>query len=563
MSSAVANKRLREEEDGNHLNSDTFAEMEYLECLRCVDAELYRSRLAYKMSKSLGEICQQHGIDDMSLFVGFVFETVAARSTLEPSTVSRKWLHPQLDTGRRRLVRRIHESGDSHEEAAAARNDWELATVVNIKFFNGEILGVCEVSDSDGDSTSSDRVRIEEVPISKLELVEPIPLYLDPMLPCGEIVRPHKSPQSVYHLALGKLCEADKTKQQTFNSKKKTAWKIADSATVLAFEAREAMAAYAPKPIKRRVLVTFHSNSPYGESEARIRIENVDDKAEQFPFSVQHELVAWQYQKLRRFYNMTQLRRGKPAVDEDDNNSARAEESAGVMMMNAPVVSREQFQERNFHLRLFTMLQRYTGVTGLFSRIEAGWHAAVPPDPFDYLQGVMGAEAECFASPLNCRMPRFCSAFVDTDAYFGSHGSFMGFSPVKGCFEVGPPYDHEVMRIAFEHALALTHAQSTSSDPLCFVFIIPESARDSGLKVRANVDKSPYNRVSEVLPKERAKYVDGFQHRAGENRLIIISCDTRIIFVMNDAGVARWPPHEHFQQIKNLWLNCTRVISSS
>jgi hypothetical protein len=40
---------------------------------------------------------------------------------------------------------------------------------------------------------------------------------------------------------------------------------------------------------------------------------------------------------------------------------------------------------------------------------------------------------ECFASPLNCRYSRFCSAFLDTDFAFGSVGSFFDFSPRSGC----------------------------------------------------------------------------------------------------------------------------------
>jgi phosphorylated CTD-interacting factor 1 len=51
-----------------------------------------------------------------------------------------------------------------------------------------------------------------------------------------------------------------------------------------------------------------------------------------------------------------------------------------------------------------------------------------------YHYGV-GVEAEGFASPLNCRWLRYCSAFPDTDAPFGSLGSFFGFRPneVGGC----------------------------------------------------------------------------------------------------------------------------------
>ena len=35
----------------------------------------------------------------------------------------------------------------------------------------------------------------------------------------------------------------------------------------------------------------------------------------------------------------------------------------------------------------------------------------------------LGVGFECFASPLNCHLPRFCSAFPDVDAPFGSAGA--------------------------------------------------------------------------------------------------------------------------------------------
>jgi len=36
-----------------------------------------------------------------------------------------------------------------------------------------------------------------------------------------------------------------------------------------------------------------------------------------------------------------------------------------------------------------------------------------------------GVGFECFASPMNRRHARFCSAFADTDAPFGSSGSLL------------------------------------------------------------------------------------------------------------------------------------------
>ena len=56
-----------------------------------------------------------------------------------------------------------------------------------------------------------------------------------------------------------------------------------------------------------------------------------------------------------------------------------------------------------------------------------------------------GVNMECFASPLNSRYARFCSAFPDTDAAFGSRGSFFHFRPTHGSFQANPPFVPEVI----------------------------------------------------------------------------------------------------------------------
>lgn len=61
-----------------------------------------------------------------------------------------------------------------------------------------------------------------------------------------------------------------------------------------------------------------------------------------------------------------------------------------------------------------------------------GEQAALNEECFDVLLKEFDCKMECFASPLNCRYSRFCSAFLDTDCAFGSVGSFFDFSPRSG-----------------------------------------------------------------------------------------------------------------------------------
>ena len=62
---------------------------------------------------------------------------------------------------------------------------------------------------------------------------------------------------------------------------------------------------------------------------------------------------------------------------------------------------------------------------------------------------------ECFASPLNCYYPSFCSLFPDTDRFFGSYGSFFSFRPTSGSFQANPPFVEDVMEMMVRHMIDL------------------------------------------------------------------------------------------------------------
>jgi len=51
-----------------------------------------------------------------------------------------------------------------------------------------------------------------------------------------------------------------------------------------------------------------------------------------------------------------------------------------------------------------------------------GQQGALPVPVFECLNRVFGVTFECFASPLNCYFRQYCSAFPDTDGFFGSRG---------------------------------------------------------------------------------------------------------------------------------------------
>lgn len=109
-------------------------------------------------------------------------------------------------------------------------------------------------------------------------------------------------------------------------------------------------------------------------------------------------------------------------------------------------------QRPDFHEALLCLLVRYEALGG------HGYQCALTETAFDELHNALGVIGECFASPLNCRLPSYCSAFDDLDGYctsdsvvgtdcirwFGSAGSFFNAFPTEGSFEANPPFIPQV-----------------------------------------------------------------------------------------------------------------------
>lgn len=150
------------------------------------------------------------------------------------------------------------------------------------------------------------------------------------------------------------------------------------------------------------------------------------------------------------------------------------------------------------------------------------------------LNRCFGVTFECFASPLNCYFRQFCSAFPDTDAYFGSRGyifpstvslvkpinsmfiEFFSFffrvlsdlKAVSGSFQANPPYCEELMDsmvTVFEKLL------SESAEPLSFIITVPEF-RDPTPSAISRLESSSFKKKQVVVPAMEHEYRSGFQH---------------------------------------------------
>ncbi|KAL3674039.1 hypothetical protein V7S43_001721 [Phytophthora oleae] len=187
--------------------------------------------------------------------------------------------------------------------------------------------------------------------------------------------------------------------------------------------------------------------------------------------------------------------------------------------------------QRQFESALFSLLLRYDSLDG------GGFQAALNEECFDVLLKEFDCKMECFASPLNCRYSRFCSAFLDTDAAFGSVGSFFDFSPRSGCFEANPPFIPKVIKRMADHMTALLN---TADGPLAFIVIIPAWQDTEGWQ---QLNASRFNQQHLLIPQKQHGYCEGKQ-QIRKTRWRIASFDTSVFFWQNSKATNKWPVTE-------------------
>jgi phosphorylated CTD-interacting factor 1 len=192
------------------------------------------------------------------------------------------------------------------------------------------------------------------------------------------------------------------------------------------------------------------------------------------------------------------------------------------------------FSRSDFHIHLARMLLRYNSVCGYEG---ANLHAAVPTAVFEVLTREFGVQMECFASPLNCYYPQFCSAYPDTDQAFGSCGSFLEFNPTKGSFQANPPFTEEMLLAMTQHMERLLAA---ASEELSFIVIVSDWQDSEGVVAMMN---SRFKRGDLVLEAREHGYLNGAQHTMpAVQRKCSTAHASRIVVLQNDAAFARWTP---------------------
>lgn len=203
------------------------------------------------------------------------------------------------------------------------------------------------------------------------------------------------------------------------------------------------------------------------------------------------------------------------------------------------------FDDKKFEFflpRVWSLLKRYnTFFGGTSGRDDESTQGSLPVTVFECLNRMFGVTFECFASPLNCYFRQYCSAFADTDSYFGSRGPMLDFKAVSGSFEANPPFCEELMEAMVNHFERLL---ADSPEPLSFIVFIPEY-REPAPNALLKLEASHFKRKQVVVPAFEHEYRNGLQHIKTKSEMNVRSVHgTLVVWLQNNAGFQRWGPTE-------------------
>ncbi|XP_038872418.1 mRNA (2'-O-methyladenosine-N(6)-)-methyltransferase [Salvelinus namaycush] len=213
-----------------------------------------------------------------------------------------------------------------------------------------------------------------------------------------------------------------------------------------------------------------------------------------------------------------------------------------------------------FLSRVWCLIKRYLVMFGAGVNEGTGLQGALPVPVFEALNKQFGVTFECFASPLNSYFKQFCSAFPDTDGFFGSRGPFLNFSPASGSFEANPPFSEEFMDAMVTHFEKLLEK---SSEPLSFIIFVPEW-RDPLTPALHRMETSAFLRHQMSVPAFEHEYRSGSQHICKKEEMYYKAVHgTVVIFLQNAAGFAKWEPTpERIQELLAAYQVSRRALGS-
>lgn len=195
-----------------------------------------------------------------------------------------------------------------------------------------------------------------------------------------------------------------------------------------------------------------------------------------------------------------------------------------------------QCTEGEFDMAVAQLLLRYRALSG------GGFQCSLTAPVFQCMRDQFGVAFEGFASPLNCHFGagNYFSAFPDTDRAFGSLGSFFDSTPIRGSFELNPPFSADLYSKIVLHCEGLLLQADRESSPLSFILVIGATPAALALPVVKSLVRSTFYRGSLIVPVESHVYVSGQQHLRGSTETFR-ACDTGVYFFQSEAANLQWP----------------------
>lgn len=97
----------------------------------------------------------------------------------------------------------------------------------------------------------------------------------------------------------------------------------------------------------------------------------------------------------------------------------------------------------------------------------------VLPDIINTMNDDYNLQFECFASPINATLPKFCSIYYDVEKFFGSHGNFFNINIIEGTYSFNPPYQKNIMDLGIKKLFYFLDNAKLNNKKLTFILTIP------------------------------------------------------------------------------------------
>lgn len=216
-----------------------------------------------------------------------------------------------------------------------------------------------------------------------------------------------------------------------------------------------------------------------------------------------------------------------------------------------------------FHSILFAMIIRYSSLSGgqqLNDLRGGGMQGAIHNEVFNCFGKWFGTEGvECFASPFNCHLSQYYSAFSspDIDGHFGSYGDFF-YSPSsvflrEGWYELNPPFSPGVMDKMAARINDLMNLASKQNVKATFVIIVPtvhdgkKGPSFGSAKLKKGKKRKKYEHKDENDVESNVNPVSSLVHKSAStsfDRLVNNhNCTAHIILPANEHGYVEGSQH--------------------